>query len=149
MEAVNHDFRSIFGGRSFMTAMCVAVDPSTGRASIVGAGHPPLLIARRTGATETIASVAPPLGLVESPELAETIVNLKPGDTFLLYTDGLFGSSKSKQPGLSPKRLEKMLDHSAPSAEALLRRILTETAPSKGEQALPDDVAALAVRRTA
>jgi len=149
MEAVNHDFRSIFGGRSFMTAMCVAVDPSTGRAIIVGAGHPPLLIARRTGATEAIASVAPPLGLVEHPELTETIVDLEPGDTFLLYTDGLFGSSKSKQPGLSPKRLEKMLDHSAPSAEALLRRILTETAPSKGEQALPDDVAALAVRRTA
>jgi phosphoserine phosphatase RsbU/P len=149
MEAVNHDFRSIFGGRSFMTAMCVAVDPSTGRASIVGAGHPPLLIARRTGATETIASVAPPLGLVEHPELTETIVDLEPGDTFLLYTDGLFGSRKSKQPGLSPKRLEKMLDHSAPSAEALLRRTLTETAPSKGEQALPDDVAALAVRRTA
>ncbi|PYK06110.1 MAG: hypothetical protein DME67_03460 [Verrucomicrobia bacterium] len=147
MEAVNHDFR--FGGRSFMTAMCVAVDPSTGRAIIVGAGHPPLLIARRTGATEAIASVAPPLGLVEHPELTETIVDLEPGDTFLLYTDGLFGSSKSKQPGLSPKRLEKMLDHSAPSAEALLRRILTETAPSKGEQALPDDVAALAVRRTA
>src|SRR6266498_685484 len=149
MEAVNHDFRSIFGGRSFMTAMCVAVDPSTGRAIIVGAGHPPLLIARRTGATEAIASVAPPLGLVEHPELTETIVDLEPGDTFLLYTDGLFGSSKSKQPSLSPKRLEKMLDHSAPSAEALLRRILTETAPSKGEQALPDDVAALAVRRTA
>src|SRR6266699_5486220 len=104
MEAVNHDFRSIFGGRSFMTAMCVAVDPSTGRASIVGAGHPPLLIARRTGATEAIASVAPPLGLVEHPELTETLVDLEPGDTFLLYTDGLFGSSKSKQPGLSPKR---------------------------------------------
>jgi sigma-B regulation protein RsbU (phosphoserine phosphatase) len=149
MEAVNHDFRSIFGGRSFMTAMCVAVDPSTGCAIIVGAGHPPLLIARRTGATEAIASVAPPLGLVEHPELTETIVDLEPGDTFLLYTDGLFGSRKSKQPGLSPKRLEKMLDHSAPSAEALLRRILTETAPSKGEEALPDDVAALAVRRTA
>src|SRR5881628_552549 len=126
MEAVNHDFRSIFGGRSFMTAMCVAVDPSTGRAIIVGAGHPPLLIARRTGATEAIASVAPPLGLVEHPELTETIVDLEPGDTFLLYTDGLFGSRKSKQPGLSPKRLEKILDHSAPSAEALLRRILTE-----------------------
>src|SRR5436305_5435091 len=28
MEAVNHDFCSIFGGRSFMTAMCVAVDPA-------------------------------------------------------------------------------------------------------------------------
>ena len=149
MEAVNHDFRSIFGARSFMTAMCVAVDPATGRASVVGAGHPPLLIARRSGATEAIASVVPPLGLIEHPEFTETIVDLKPGDTFLLYTDGLFGSRKGKQPRLTPQRLEKMLDHTAPSAEALLGRILTEAAPAKGEQALPDDVAALAVRRTA
>jgi len=149
MEAVNHDFRSIFGGRSFMTAMCVAVDPSTGCASIVGAGHPSLLIARRSGGTEAIASVAPPLGLVESPELTETIVNLKPGDTFLLYTDGLLGSRKSKESRLSPQFLEKMVDHSAPSAEALLERILAETAPSKAGEALPDDVAALAVRRIA
>src|SRR5439155_3230833 len=149
MEAVNHDFRSIFGARSFMTAMCVAVDPATGRASVVGAGHPPLLIARRSGATETIASVAPPLGLIEHPEFTETIVDLKPGDSFLLYTDGLFGSRKGKQPRLTPQRLEKMLDHNAPSAEALLGRILTEAAPAKGEEALPDDLAALAVRRVA
>src|SRR6266699_1274923 len=149
MEAVNHDFRSIFGARSFMTAMCVAVDPATGRASVVGAGHPPLLIARRSGATETIASVVPPLGLIEHPEFTETIVDLKPGDTFLLYTDGLFGSRKGKQPRLTPQRLEKMLDHTAPSAEALLGRILTEAVPAKGEEALPDDLAALAVRRFA
>jgi serine phosphatase RsbU (regulator of sigma subunit) len=106
------------------------------------------LIARRTGVTETIASVAPPLGLVESPELTETIVNLKPGDTFLLYTDGLFGSRKGKQSLMSPQFLGKMLDHSAPSAEALLGRILAKTAPPKAKEALPDDLAALAVRRT-
>jgi serine phosphatase RsbU (regulator of sigma subunit) len=86
---------------------------------------------------------------VESPELTETIVDLKPGDTFLLYTDGLFGSRKGKESRLNPRFLEKMLDHSAPSAEALLGQILVETAPSKAEEALPDDVAALAVRRTA
>jgi len=149
MEAVNHDFRSIFGARSFMTAMCVAVDPLNGRASVVGAGHPPLLVARRSGTTETIASVAPPLGLVEHPEFTETIVDLKPGDTFLLYTDGLFGSKKSKQPRLAPQRLEKMLDHNAPSAEALLGRILSQAAPAKAEGALSDDLAAVAVRRIA
>ena len=149
MEAVNHDFRSIFGGRSFMTAMCVAVDPSTGRASIAGAGHPPLLIARRSGATETIASVAPPLGLIDHPEFTETIVDLKPEDAFLLYTDGLFGSRKGNGPRLNPQRLGKMLDCSAPSVEALLGAILAQTAPAKAGDGFPDDVAALAVRRTA
>src|ERR1043166_6123288 len=120
MEVVNHDFRSIFGGRSFMTAMCVAIDPATGRASIVGAGHPPLLLARGSGATETIPSVAPPLGLVESPELTETIINLEPGGTFLLYTDGLLGSRKGKQSLMNPQFLGKILEPSAPSPTAPL-----------------------------
>ena len=40
MKAVNNDFRSIFGARSFMTAMCVALNPVSGRASVVGAGSP-------------------------------------------------------------------------------------------------------------
>src|SRR5213080_3269363 len=131
MEAVNNDFRRVFGARSFMTAMCVAVDPATGRATVVGAGHPPVLIARRSGGTESIASVAPPLGLIEQPEFTETIVDLDSGDAFLLYTDGLFGAAKGERLRLTPKRLEKMLDHSAPNAEALLKGILNQAVPEK------------------
>src|SRR5947207_5883241 len=149
MEAVNNDFRSIFGARSFMTTMCVAVDPGTGRASVVGAGHPPLPIARHSGATESIASIAPPLGLIEHPEFTETIVDLELGDAFLLYTDGLFGAAKGERLRLAPERLEKMLDHSAPNAEALLKGILNQAVPENSNDSLPDDVAALAVRRTA
>src|SRR5438034_2621514 len=148
MEAVNHDFRTIFGARSFMTAMCVAVDPATGRATVVGAGHPPVLIARRSGGTESIASVAPPLGLIEHPEFTETIVDLDSGDAFLLYTDGLFGAAKGERLRLTPMRLEKMLDHSARNAEALLKGILNQAVPENSDDSLPDDVAALAVRRT-
>ncbi len=131
-----------------MTAMCVAVDPATGRATVVGAGHPPVLIARHSGGTESIASVAPPLGLIENPEFTETIVDLDSGDAFLLYTDGLFGAAKGERLRLTPKRLEKMLDHSAPNAEALLKGILNQAVPENSDDSLPDDVAALAVRRT-
>src|SRR5439155_6672644 len=93
MEAVNHDFRSIFGARSFMTAMCVALDPGTGHAAMVGAGHPPLLIFRHDGTTQSIGSVAPPLGLKQC-KFTETPVDLKPGDAFLLYTDGILRSEE-------------------------------------------------------
>ena len=149
MERVNSDFRSIFGARSFMTAMCVALDPASGHASVVGAGHPPLLVIRDNGATESIASIAPPLGLIEHPEFTETVIGFEAGDAFLLYTDGLFGSAKDGRRRLTPQRLEKMLDHSAPSAEALLKGILTQVAPDNARDALPDDMAALAVRRAA
>src|SRR5204862_4321994 len=57
MRAVDRDFRSILGARSFLTAMCVALDPRRGAGSIVGAGHPPLLVARHNRAT---ASIPPP-----------------------------------------------------------------------------------------
>src|SRR5438552_4273835 len=149
MEAVNNDFRSIFGARSFMTAMCIALDPVTGRASVVGAGHPPLLMARRSGGTESIASIAPPLGLIEHPGFTETIVDLNLGDAFLLYTDGLFGAAKGDRARLNPEQLAKMLNRSAPSADALLRGILNQAVPDNGKDTLPDDMAALAVRRAA
>jgi sigma-B regulation protein RsbU (phosphoserine phosphatase) len=149
MEAVNDDFRSTFGGRSFMTAMCVAVDRTTGTAHAVGAGHPPLLVVRHNGATESIASIAPPLGLIERPKFVETAINFEPGDAFLLYTDGLFGSSKNEGRRLTPQQLEKMLDHSAPTAEVLLKRILERSAPGNGQNSLSDDMTALAVRRMA
>ena len=149
MEAVNHDFRSIFGARSFMTAMCVALNPATGRASVVGAGHPPLLVVRHNGATESIASITPPLGLIEHREFTEAAIDFEPGDAFLLYTDGLFRWTKDEQYRLTPQQLEKMLDPSAPSAEALLKGSLRQAAATNGENALPDDLTALAVRRVA
>src|SRR4029453_5224897 len=46
MEAVNNDLRGIFAGRSFMSAMCGPLDPKSGEATVVGAGHPPLLVTR-------------------------------------------------------------------------------------------------------
>jgi sigma-B regulation protein RsbU (phosphoserine phosphatase) len=147
MEAVDNDFRSTFGARSFMTAMCVALDPATGQAQVVGAGHPPLLVARHGGTTESIASVAPPLGMIKRSAFTETAIDLGPGDAFLLYTDGLFNWSKDERYRVTPWRLEKILDHSAPSAEALLKQIVAQTAPDNSAKTAPDDVAAIAVRR--
>src|SRR6476646_9280909 len=98
MDAVNGEFRATFGARSFMTAMCVALDPNTGRATVVGAGHPPLLVGRIGGRTESIPSSAPPLGLLERSEFVEANVDLEPGDAFLLYTDGIYGSGHEENP---------------------------------------------------
>ena len=147
MEGVDNDFRSIFGARSFMTAMCVALDPATGQAQVVGAGHPPLLILRRDGTTESTASVAPPRGLIKRAAFTETAIDLEPGDAFLLYTDGLFRWTKDERYRVTPDQLENVLDHSAPSADALLKRIVAKTDPENSAKTAPDDIAAIAVRR--
>src|SRR3954468_3161338 len=124
MEAVNNDFRGIFGGRSLMTAMCVALDLHNGRASVVGAGHPPLVVARGDGQVELIASASPPLGLVESAEFVETTVELGRGHSFLLYTDGLFGAPDKDRQRLTPRQLGESMHLSEPNAETILKKVL-------------------------
>jgi sigma-B regulation protein RsbU (phosphoserine phosphatase) len=149
MQSVSSDFRGIFGTRSFMTAMCVALDLKTGRASIVGAGHPPLLVAHVAAEPQLIASVAPPLGLAELPQFVETDVQLERGDAFVLYTDGLFGPAERKQTRLTPAQLLKSINLASPSAESVLGQILNATAAGGSINHLPDDMAAVVVRRTA
>ncbi|PYJ07187.1 MAG: hypothetical protein DMF06_16430 [Verrucomicrobia bacterium] len=148
MKAVNSDFRSIFGARSFMTAMCVALEPATGRASVVGAGHPPLLVSRQDGRAETVFSSAPPLGLLERSEFLATDIDLEPGDAFFLYTDGLYGSRRDRNPRLSSGRLAEMLQPMAATAHALLNRVVEQVAMEDGGKPALDDVAAVAVRRS-
>ncbi|HEX4666529.1 MAG TPA: fused response regulator/phosphatase [Chthoniobacterales bacterium] len=146
MEAVNNDFRSIFGARSFMTAMCVALDAERGRASVVGAGHPPLVVIRAAGAAELIASNAPPLGLLERSQFEETAIDLQGGDGFVLYTDGLCGHSRNGGEPWTPERLRTLLTNERGSAQGLLQKVLERIGP--GEEApLADDLAALVVRR--
>ena len=148
MRAVNNDFRSIFGARSFMTAMCVALDPTNGRATVVGAGHPPLLVSRKNGQTDSIASSAPPLGLVERSEFLATDVDLAPGDAFFLYTDGLYGVDQAKKkPRLTPAKLAEMLQPTATTAHALLNRVIEQATSGNGDKPLPDDLAAITVKR--
>jgi sigma-B regulation protein RsbU (phosphoserine phosphatase) len=148
MQAVNNDFRSIFGARSFMTAMCVALDLETGGATVVGAGHPPLLVSRRHGTPELIPSSAPPLGLIELPEFVESRIELGKGDAFILYTDGLFGGAEGHRSRHTPESLAQIVDRSSTTAEGILRSLLTRIVPVDGQTRLPDDLAAITVQNT-
>ncbi len=147
MDAVNNDLRGIFGGRSFMSAMCVALDPQTGEATVVGAGHPPLLVTRFGRGSEAIASSTPPLGLIEQAKFTETVIELNPGDAFTLYTDGLLGATKNGRPRTTPTQLAGMINPFAASADALLESMWKAATPDTSESP-PDDVAAIVVRRS-
>jgi len=128
--------------------MCVALDPQTGAATVVGAGHPPLLVARHEGKIESIASASPPLGLIARSSFSETPMQFGSGDLFLLYTDGLYGSSNGEhRHRLEPAILAKRLRSAPPDAESLLQHLLRDAVPANADFAPADDIAALAVRR--
>ncbi|MFJ8541737.1 PP2C family protein-serine/threonine phosphatase [Streptomyces sp. NPDC093586] len=71
------------------TALFGYCEPTLRRITLAGAGHsPPLLIGeRRTEFVET--SVSAPLGMLACWEAPSVEVHAEPGETVLLYTDGL------------------------------------------------------------
>jgi serine phosphatase RsbU (regulator of sigma subunit) len=86
------------------------------------------------------------LGLLEHSRFAATAIELQPGDGFLLYTDGLYGGSKTGRDRLTPERLRALLNGVEGDAQTLLRSVMDRVAPGAGDT-LPDDLAAVAVRR--
>ncbi|MFD3530734.1 SpoIIE family protein phosphatase [Streptomyces sp. NPDC058664] len=77
------------GGGSTATAVCALYDPGSGELVWSSAGHLPLLLLRDGRA----ALLDPPqdilLGAMVSARYQERRTALRPGDTLLLYTDGL------------------------------------------------------------
>jgi serine phosphatase RsbU (regulator of sigma subunit) len=78
------------GGR-FCTIACVhvnmSVDPA--RLTVSCGGHPLPVLRRADGLVEFVGTPGTLLGLVPDPELFEHTVEMRRGDTLLLYTDGL------------------------------------------------------------
>jgi sigma-B regulation protein RsbU (phosphoserine phosphatase) len=144
LRTVNAEFHAILRGKSFMTAACLRVRPGSGALSWCGAGHPPLLIARAGGPVDLLPSQSPPLGILAQQDSKEDAVELAPGDTALLYTDGLYSTPDRR---LAPADLANLIPRDAPSTSEFLRRTIERIFPPGAQGTLPDDVAAVALRR--
>jgi serine phosphatase RsbU (regulator of sigma subunit) len=75
----------------FVTMVLGVIDAKTGQVTISGGGHPPVFVRRRDTRVERVLQPAGRLlGVVASPQqFMDTTMELAPGDTLLLYTDGL------------------------------------------------------------
>lgn len=74
----------------FATAVHLSLDLPTGEFAVASAGHPPAAhFDAGSGRWSLIEANGPALGLVPGARYARTRGVLRPGDAFLLYTDGL------------------------------------------------------------
>jgi anti-anti-sigma factor len=77
-------------GARASTAICVVVDTATGELRWARAGHPPPLVVGVDGTTRYLDGAAGAvLGVRGAPPFSDGHDRLEPGDTVLLYTDGL------------------------------------------------------------
>jgi sigma-B regulation protein RsbU (phosphoserine phosphatase) len=93
LRRVNDGFAGTLGKGVFVTALAALLDPETHRLTLGGAGHHPVLLLNPAERRTTqVSARGLALGLVGgdgfAQSLVETTVDLSPGDSLLLYTDG-------------------------------------------------------------
>lgn len=73
---------------TFVTAMVVEIDPVAGRCRFASAGHNPGLLIHPDGSVDELPRTGPLIGLIDGPRTCAE-VSIGPGDTVVLYTDGV------------------------------------------------------------
>ncbi|MBH5336642.1 SpoIIE family protein phosphatase [Streptomyces pactum] len=134
----------------FLTIIMGTLVPDTDRGgfrlTLAGGGHPPALLLRADGTAHLLETPGGQLlGVVPDADMAETTVHLAPGDSLLLYTDGL---TEARIHGTGQRYGdEALLDFAARLAPATaqevvaaVRRLLDGFGPG-----LDDDTAVLAI----
>ncbi|MBI3128166.1 MAG: SpoIIE family protein phosphatase [Candidatus Tectomicrobia bacterium] len=74
----------------FVTFAYAVLNPATGALHVANAGHLPLILAEKKGGARFVGGAAgPPVGMLPRARFQEEEVRLAPGDTVLIYSDGI------------------------------------------------------------
>ena len=119
-----------------------------GALDYINAGHPsPILIRRNGGADEAFTEGSFPVGLVPEAEYTTACVKLEPGDTLVLFSDGVTEAMDPQEQFFGMPRLVQMLagHHETPLDE--LQKMLLEAVENFSRGASQaDDLTLLLVR---
>ncbi|HUL33525.1 MAG TPA: PP2C family protein-serine/threonine phosphatase [Candidatus Eisenbacteria bacterium] len=77
------------GGRRFTTAVLAEYDPASRRLTYVNAGHNAPVLRRANSNIERLESSGLPLGISSEVPYTSAETSLNPGDTLVLFTDGV------------------------------------------------------------
>jgi phosphoserine phosphatase RsbU/P len=139
---------------NFVTAAYVYVDLEKNIMNYGGAGHPPLLLWRKsTGTSSQLIENGLVMGQFEEATYDSLQIPIEPGDRFFLYTDGILETANPAQEEFGAERFMKFMETNnklpaGPFADALLLELARwlEQPPGEGHK---DDISLLAVDFTA
>ncbi len=148
LELLNRHFEDRSSIDMYITFILLVLDVASGRLRVVNAGHPPPLIHRRDGHVEEFGRGVSGLPLFIMPgyeyESAET--TLEPGETVILYTDGVTDAVTASGDRLGEARLRRALA-TAQGAQAVGQQIIQAVQQHAADHPQFDDITLVAVSR--
>jgi len=127
----------------------VTLNTATGMLNYCSAGHPPALLLRANGELETLSEGGMLLGVMPSTPYVSGCVELKAGDVFLVYSDGITESANCEGDEFGDARLEAQLrgGHTG-DANGVLFSVLGAVQDFAAACPLIDDMSVAVVKRT-
>jgi PAS domain S-box-containing protein len=92
LAALDQALHAVETDGRFCTAVCgvvAAPDGDVATVSLGVAGHPPPLVVRAGGDVDQVLPTGPLLGVVPDASFGHRSLELRPGDTLVMYTDGM------------------------------------------------------------
>ncbi|MQY34298.1 hypothetical protein SRB17_22640 [Streptomyces sp. RB17] len=133
-------------GERFATALLVEIPDRDPVTRMTSCGHPPPLLLS-PGHAVTVPSLhpSPPLGVHGATEHTLDVFSFEPGDTLLLYTDGVMEARDTH--GRFYPLTERVVRWTDDAPEALMHHVRRDLLTHAGGQ-LGDDAALIALHRT-
>jgi len=127
LRSVNQLFYENTADGDYATFFFAEYNDKTGWLRFANCGHLAALLLRRDGTLEPLASIATVLGLFEDWDCMLEERQLFPGDTLVLYTDGMTESFNDSGEEFGEQRLiEALQRHRGESSQALVSSLLDE-----------------------
>ena len=131
----------------FVTMILGMVETSTGRIEYGQGGHNPPIVISVQGEPAYEPSGGMPLGVFEDAKFGQRQLEMKAGETLLVYTDGVTEAMNPKRELFGEERLKDAVRGQAHlSPESLTQRVVGEVARFANGAEPSDDITLLAIR---
>jgi sigma-B regulation protein RsbU (phosphoserine phosphatase) len=145
MERANRIFCESTVPTHYATLVCGRAS-SSGEIEICNAGHPPPFLIHK-GEIVRLDATGLPIGMFCSERFSSRIVRLAPGDTLLLYTDGLLEAQNATGVEYGIERLAALAASATRQPKVTVDACLRDLAVFRGAPGADDDLTILAISR--
>jgi sigma-B regulation protein RsbU (phosphoserine phosphatase) len=135
------------GGQRFTTAVIAQYDPVSRHVEYVNAGHNAPVLRHTNGGIDRLESSSLPFGITPEASFSTASVVLQPGDTLVLFTDGVVEAFNSASEEFSDLRWLNII-RSLPkqSAQDTLRQLMKSVEDFVGTTRQSDDITCLVLQ---
>ena len=131
----------------FATLFFAILDPASGALIYINGGHEPPIISGKTGERRRLDPTGPAVGMMAELEFRVARQSIEPGETLLIYTDGVTDARNREAAPFAEERLLELLSPAGDSAAEAIARVQAAVFQHTDGATQFDDITVLAVHR--